>query len=158
MKHLIILMVMMITSTTFTFSQYVGKVFIGNSIEKTIDQCISLGYDFVEKKDDVIIFSTSTNNEISDVDARITFFASPKSKTVWFASVDLQYETKRDLKKKFLKMFRHLKDKHGNPNSVVRNRITWDDGYSFVYIEKSKNKLEYVVASTKAFADTFSEF
>jgi len=157
MKHLALVVVMMITST-FTFSQHIGKVYIGNSMEKTIEQCNELGYELVTKDKDYLKFFVPNNNETYDFDITLLLFASPESKTIWFGVMTFDTENKKEKKMLFRSMSSLLEGKHGNPYQKRRKSIKWDTGHSFVYIENTKKGVKYTVISTGSFFKVEGEY
>lgn len=170
MKSLFVMMVMMITSTTF--SQEVVKIAnlqLGNSLEQTIKDANSLGYQLADTKSDgrVVTFLVPSN-ELSNYITTITIYADRHDDIVWLASVSFKaiYKSecfkasiREDVNNKFHEIFKVLYEKHGHPYQMKRKmfgfkEITWDTGNSFFYIKKNKNNIEYTKVDVNALRKT----
>lgn len=157
MKKLFVMVVMMITSTTL-FSQSIGKAKLGLSLEQTITQCQSVGYELVETGEDYAKFYVPSNESPYDFDVTLTMFCSPKSKIVWFGVMLYSGVGKKQIKKTFLSTFRFLTDKLGEPVEKKRRYIKWDTEYTYVYLENLKTMIKYTVSSTDAWDRVESEY
>lgn len=140
----------MITSTT-TFSQKIGKAYIGLSLDETIEQCKSVGYELTEKGDDYAKFLTTDN-------MKLIMFASPDTKTVWFGVLVYGEGNKSRIKETFLATYRIVKNAYGNPYMKRRKVMRWDTGKSYVYIERTKTNVKYTVINSAAFHKIESEY
>ena len=150
-------MVMMITST-FTFSQHIGGVYIGLSPDSTIELCESLGYEFIEQDNVKLKFIAPNNNLMYDFDVELNMYFSPESKTVWFGTITYTNDNKREVKKEFLNMFKTLKQTLGKPYKVRRKEIDWDNGHAIISIERGDGYFKYTVISTGAFNKVLNEY
>lgn len=155
MKHLTLVMVMMITST-FTFSQKIGKVQIGLPLDETIEQCKSAKYELVDQKEEFVKFLIPNCDGEYDLDTRLMLFASPKSKIVWFGVMTLEAMNKKEAKLTFLSMIRTMQKK-AVPYKKRRNSMKWDMGSSVVYIERDGLTVKCTVINTQAFSKVKEE-
>jgi len=156
-KLLFVTMVMMITSTTF--SQHIGKAYIGLSLDETIKQCKEVGYELVVKDDDYAKFLIPNNNELYDLDIRLIMYASPKSKTVWFGTMTFDANNKKEAKLTFLSIAKSIKEKLGDAYEKRRKCFKWDVGHAFVIVERDKNfRVKYTVISPGRFNKIESEY
>lgn len=151
MKHFILsVVVLMITSTT-TFSQKIGKAYIGLSLDETVEQCKSIGHVLIDRGDDYAKFVTTDN-------MKLVMFASPKSKTVWFGVLSFGEGSKSHIKETFLTTYKLVKEAYGEPYMKRRKVMRWDVGASYVYIEKTKINVKYTVINSAAFHKIESEY
>lgn len=155
-KLLFVTMVMMITSTTF--SQHIGKAYIGLSLDETIEQCKKEGYEFIEKGTDYAKFLVPNNGEVYDFDIRLTMFASPDTKTVWFGTMTFNTNNKQEAKLTFLDIVKLTRRKLGSPYKKSRKDFKWDVGNSLIYVEREKLKVKYTVISAGTYSKIESEY
>jgi hypothetical protein len=153
-KLFFVMMVMMITSTTF--SQHIGKAYIGLSLDSTINQCKSVKYELVKKGEEYAKFLIPNSDEEYDLDITLTMFASPKTKTVWFGVMTLESMNKKEAKLTFLSMIRAMQKK-AVPYEKRRKIMRWDMGPSVVYIERDGLTVKCTVINTGAFSRTLKE-
>jgi hypothetical protein len=158
MKHFILsVVVLMITSTT-TFAQHIGKAYIGLSLDETIEQCMSVGYEFVEKGDDCATFLIPNNIHEYDVDVTLVMYASPATKTVWFGIMKFSANSKKEAKATFFSVNRAITEKFGNPDKKRRKVFSWTTGYSIIDVQLERTRVSYTVISTGAFNKIESEY
>jgi hypothetical protein len=157
MKHLILVVVMMITST-FTFSQDISKNYLGKSLNRNISHYKSLNYQFVEEDSFYAKFFVPNNNETYDFDITLLLFASPESKTVWFGIMTFDTENKKEKKTKFSSMVKEMKKIYGKPYKKNRKVVKWDVNGYLVYVENLKSGVKYTVINTETFFKVEGEF
>ena len=152
MRHFILsVLVMMITSTT-TFSQKIMKAHLGLSLDETVEQCKSVGYVLVDKGVDYAKFFLPSDG------MNLVMFSSPKSKIVWFGVIAFGEGDRKYIKNTFLATYKVIKDVHGKPYEKKRKLMRWDTGPTYIYIERGKKNVKYSVVSTSAFYQVESEY
>lgn len=153
MKNLLFtMMVMMITSTTFSQDIKIANVQLGNTLEQVMSQCNSLGYKFVERINNVVVYEIPNNDELCTYEMELKLFADTKTDIVWFGIINFKMINSRETNVKFSQMYSFLKKMYGKPYEVKRGQIVWDGNYSFVYIKKNKKtkrNIEYSVVNTQ---------
>jgi hypothetical protein len=136
------------------FAQFIEEVYIGESLEKTIELAKKRGHEFLETKGDVASFCVVSQMGT----ARLNVFASPESKTVWFGKSYYGSENRQKNNEKFEKIKQICYKKFGDPYNSKKKTISWDNGYYLVDLVKKKTHVEYTVISTGAFNKTKDEY
>jgi len=157
MKKLLFVLVMMITST-FTFSQQINKNYLGRSLSKNISHYKSLNYEFVKEESFYAKFLVPNNNETYDFDINLILFASPESKTVWFGVMTFDTENKKEKKAKFSSMMEEMKEKYGKPYEKRRKVVKWEVNGYLVYVENLKSGVKYTLIDQHAYSKISSEY
>jgi len=153
MKQVAIIM-MLILCHQLSFSQYIEKLFVGQSLSETIAQGKTRGYELVEEKEGVATFSVV--NEYGP--AKLLMFASPKSQTVWIGTSKFSVADRKSTKKQFYSMKKAIHNKHGEPYEVRRKRIVWDKGESYVVLSRKGREIRFTVVSPEALCKVREEF
>jgi len=146
--------IILITSYQFSSAQFIEQVYIGESLEKTIELGKERGHEYLETKGDVASFCVVSQLGT----ARLNVFASPESKTVWFGTSNYGSESRQKNKEKFEKIEQIFKEKYGDPYKIKRKEISWDNGHAYIILERKKKYVQYSVISTGAFHKTMNEF
>jgi hypothetical protein len=148
------LCIILIVFYQFTSAQFIEQVYIGESLEKTIELGKERGHEYLETKGDIASFCVVSHLGT----ARLNVFASPESKTVWFGTSNYITESKQENIDKFEKIKQMINEKYGDPYQIKRKEISWDNGHAFIILKKKKKYVQYSVVSTGAFHKTMNEF
>jgi hypothetical protein len=146
--------IILISTYQFSSAQFIEQVYIGESLEKTIELGKQRGHEYLETNGDIASFCVV--NELGS--ARLSIFASPKTKTVWFGTSNYYTENKKQINEKFNLIKQSLYDKYGEPYKTKKKKIYWDIGHCMITLEKKKDYVQNTVISTGAFFKTKDEF
>ena len=143
----------LIFSFDVSFSQHIEEVFVGRSLERTIDQAKYKGHEFLEVSEHVASFCVVSQFGT----ARLSLHASPKSNIVWFGTSSYWAENKQQLKENFQKMKKSFCEKYGKPDKIKRKEISWVLDDCMVILKRKRSYNTYTVISIVAYKKISSE-
>jgi len=147
------LILALIFSFEISFSQHIEEVFVGRSLDRTIDQGKYKGHEFIDVNDHVATFCVVSQFGT----ARLSLHASPKSNIVWFGTSSYWGENKQQLKENFQKMKKSFCEKYGKPDKIKRKEMSWVLDDCMVILRRKHSYNEYTVISTVAYQKISSE-
>ena len=143
----------LIFSFEVSFSQHIEEVFVGRSLERTIDQGKYKGHEFLEVREHVASFCVVSQFGT----ARLSLHASPISNIVWFGTSSYWAENKQQLKENFQKMKKSFCEKYGKPDKIKRKEISWVLDDCMVILKRKRSYNTYTVISIVAYKKISSE-
>jgi hypothetical protein len=136
-----------------SFSQHIEEVFVGRSLERTIDQGKYKGHEFLETNGDVASFCVVSQYGR----AWLNLHASPKSKIVWYGTSSYKADNKQQAKDNFQKMKKSFYEKYGEPDKIKRKEIEWVLEDCIIILRRIRDFNSYTVISTVAYRKISSE-
>lgn len=117
----ITLIFLLVFSFEKSFCQHIEEIFVGRSLDKTIEQGKYKGHELIEVNENVATFCVVSQFG----KAWLSLHASPKTNIVWYGTSWYSASNKQQLKDEFQKMNISFNKKYGIPYKIKRKEVKW---------------------------------